>query len=75
MKRITEYDEFGTAIEITSPDDDWVLEVTNLGFDAWLHSPDGTSGIAADGKTKGEALRNLQKRLDDWLGYRRRYGL
>jgi len=74
MKRITEYDEFGTAIEITSPDDDWVLEVTNLGFDAWLHSPDGQSGIAANGKTKGEALRNLQARIEAWQEFRRRHG-
>lgn len=66
MKEILTSDEMGYIIKLDVPYDDWELTVTNQGYEAWVHSPNKESGVAAWGLTKGEALLNLQKRLDAW---------
>jgi hypothetical protein len=61
----------GERFEIQGPAD-YRLEVKPLGWEVWLHSRDGQAGILETSLTKADALRKLQRRMDEFYGYHRR---
>src|SRR6187431_2588166 len=67
FKKVRIWDDGEVLHEIPVPYDDWDIDVRNLGFEAWAHDPSKKSGIVAYGKSRREALNNLEARLNAWI--------
>lgn len=46
----------------------WKVEIRNLGVEVWVHSPDGEMGVSETASNRAQALRQIKKRLEGWLG-------